>query len=87
VYVIEKSIIVVLSGEYKKLIDKSGLVQRYDAFDGSPFSEEVTGGRVRHLDLSVAQYGLALYDWVISLEVAEHVPVEFESIYLDNIFR
>ena len=27
------------------------------------------------------------YDWIISLEVAEHIPQEFESIYLDNLVR
>ena len=28
-----------------------------------------------------------VYDWAISLEVAEHIPNKFESIYLDNIIR
>ena len=39
------------------------------------------------LDLTLEQYGLKLYDWVMSLEVAEHIPAEFESIYIDNIVR
>ncbi len=30
----------------------------YDAFDGSPFGKETSGGVVEHLDLSVPQYGL-----------------------------
>jgi len=69
------------------VVDASGLVRRYDAFDGSPFSEQVSSGRVRHLDLSVPQFGLPLYDWVVSLEVAEHIPPAFEAAYLDNLFR
>ena len=40
-----------------------------------------------YLDLTLPQYGLPLYDWVISLEVAEHIPAESEAIYLDNIVR
>jgi tryptophanyl-tRNA synthetase len=39
------------------------------------------------MDLTVPQYGIPLYDWVISLEVAEHIPSKYESIYLDNLFR
>jgi len=62
-------------------------VNRYDAFDGAPFSEETTGGAVRFLDLSVPQLWLPRYDWVVCLEVVEHIPSEFESIVLDNVIR
>ena len=65
----------------------SGLLKGYDAYDGAPFSEKTSEGRVQYLDLTLPQYGLPLYDWVMSLEVAEHIPKEFESIYLDNIVR
>ncbi len=27
------------------------------------------------------------YDWIISLEVAEHIPAQFESIYIDNLVK
>ena len=65
----------------------SGLLKGYDAYDGAPFSEKTSEGRVQYLDLTLPQYGLPLYDWVMSLEVAEHIPKEYESIYLDNIVR
>ena len=42
---------------------------------------------MKYLDLTVPQYGLPLYDWVMSLEVAEHIPREYESVYLSNIVR
>ena len=42
---------------------------------------------MKYLDLTIPQYGLPAYDWIISLEVAEHIPKEFESTYLDNIVR
>lgn len=74
-------------GQYKKLIDKTKLLKTYDAYDGSPFSEELSNGTVNHLDLSVPQYGLPMYDWILSLEVVEHMPAQYESVYLDNIFR
>jgi tryptophanyl-tRNA synthetase len=39
------------------------------------------------MDLSIPQYGIRQYDWIISLEVAEHIPKKYEAVYLDNIFR
>ena len=39
------------------------------------------------LDLTLPQYGLPLYDWVMSLEVAEHIPQDYEAIFIDNIVR
>jgi len=37
--------------------------------------------------LSVPIYHLNSYDWVISMEVAEHIPKAFESVFLDNVCR
>jgi hypothetical protein len=74
-------------GLYKKLILEEGEVKLYDSFDGAPYCEETTDGRVQFLDLSVPIYHLNHYDWIVSLEVAEHIPQEHESIYLDNLAR
>ena len=74
-------------GFYKKLLTETGKLKKYDAYDGAPFSEYTTQGRVQFLDLTLPQYGLPLYDWIISLEVAEHIPNKYESIYIDNVVR
>lgn len=37
--------------------------------------------------MTVPQYGLRLYDWVISLEVVEHIPSTYEDIVLGNLVR
>ncbi len=74
-------------GEYQAFISTLDQVQTYDAFDGAPFVDETTDGHVKHLDLSVPVYHLPLYDWVISLEVAEHIPKKFEQIFIDNLTR
>lgn len=74
-------------GLYKRDILKLGQVKLYDAYDGAPYIEETSEGRVNFLDLTIPQYGIPLYDWVVSLEVAEHIPSQYEHIYLDNIFR
>ena len=39
------------------------------------------------LDLTLGQYWLPVYDWVMCLEVLEHVPKEYESTVLDNLAR
>jgi hypothetical protein len=72
-------------GGYKKLIDKSGKIKVYDSYDGAPFCENKTNGLVKFLDLSIPVYGLRLYDWVISLEVGEHIPKKYEHTFLNNI--
>lgn len=72
-------------GVYKKEITELNQVKLYDAYDGAPFTEETTDNRCKFLDLSVPIYHLPKYDWVITMEVAEHIPKEFESIFLDNV--
>lgn len=42
---------------------------------------------MKYLDLTVPHYGLPIYDWVLSVEVAEHVPREYEDVYLNNLVR
>ena len=60
---------------------------RYDAYDGAPFTEESTNGVVRYLDLILPQFWLPQYDWVLCLEVMEHIPKQHESVVLDNMIR
>ena len=74
-------------GLYKKLLLETGKLKLYDAYDGAPFSEGTSEGRVQFLDLTLPQYGLPLYDWIMSLEVAEHIPNKYESIFIDNVAR
>lgn len=74
-------------GNYQRLVAETGFVERYDAYDGSPFVEELTDGRVRFLDLAVPQFWLPVYDWTLCLEVLEHVPKRYESIAVNNVVR
>lgn len=74
-------------GIYKKKITELNQVKSYEAYDGAPFTEKTTENRCKFLDLSVPVYHLPKYDWVVSMEVAEHIPKKFESTFLDNIAR
>ena len=52
--------------------------------DGNPFTEELTNGIGFVADLSIP-HCFGLYDWVISFEVGEHLPKQFEDIFIDNL--
>src|SRR5512139_1420918 len=53
-------------------------------YDGNPLTEQITGGLCHVADFSEPQQ-LGLYDAVLSLEVGEHIPAEFENVYLANV--
>lgn len=56
----------------------------YKAYDGGVGIEEFTDGFVSEINLA-NKVNLRKYDFVLSLELAEHVPKAYESILLDNI--
>jgi len=39
------------------------------------------------VDLTLPQFWLPRYDWVLCLEVLEHIPDSYESVVLDNVVR
>lgn len=55
-----------------------------DAYDGNPFTPQITNGIGKVLDLSSPMY-IGKYDWVLSLEVGEHIPRQYENIFINNI--
>lgn len=71
---------------YAKAIKQVNGIQ-VDAFDGNPKVKELSNNFASQLDLS-EEFDLGTeYDTVISLEVAEHIPKEFEEVYLSNIIK
>ena len=54
-------------------------------YDGNPNTPNYTNGICGVLDLSEDFTLDAKFDCVISLEVGEHIPKEYESVFLDNI--
>eukprot|EP00931_Biecheleriopsis_adriatica_P009506 TRINITY_DN110581_c0_g1_i1.p1 TRINITY_DN110581_c0_g1~~TRINITY_DN110581_c0_g1_i1.p1 ORF type:complete len:433 (-),score=93.57 TRINITY_DN110581_c0_g1_i1:18-1316(-) len=74
-------------GHYSAFLNATALYAAH-AFDGAANIAAISGGRVRHARLD--QPGLSLgqrFDWVLCLEVAEHVPQELEGAFLDNLAR
>ncbi len=71
------------TGEYVKLLRGSGI--RSDGFDGNPDTPAISKNTCQVQDLGVPFRSPAGYDWVMSLEVGEHLPKELESVFIDNL--
>lgn len=56
-------------------------------YDGNPCTEEISDGVCKVADLAEQCFFPQVYDWVLCLEVGEHMPEEFEPCLLDNIHR
>lgn len=56
-----------------------------DGFDGNPNTPELTNNMCQIIDLSVPVTFEKKYDWVLSLEVGEHLPEKYEDIFLNNL--
>lgn len=75
-------------GQYGLYFKRSNASFHWTGFDGAINVEEYTSDFVRWADLSVPGFIIPdLADWVMALEVGEHVPAEFEDVVLDNIAR
>jgi len=69
-------------GEYtRSLVDKGFYCSGYD---GNPYTPNITSGLCEVLDLS-EEHDLEVRDYVLCLEVGEHVPQQFESTLINNI--
>lgn len=58
-------------GIYREILTSFKLVKSYTSFDGSPFIVNGTKGKVQFLDLTLPQYGLRAFDWVLSLGISK----------------
>src|SRR5512147_1480448 len=71
-------------GAYTRALRKAG-IDCY-GYDGNPNTPAITGGLCKIADFA-RPLVLGLYDWVLCLEVGEHIPAEYESALLDNLDR
>lgn len=71
------------NGGFLKVAKDFCMVKGYDNY---PNVKENTDGLGDNADLSQVQ-NLGLYDWVVSFEVGEHIPREFENNFFINIAR
>ena len=72
-------------GDYASSIISSGI--NCEAYDGNLNTKILSKGLANVLDLSESFDLQKKYDCVLSLEVGEHIPKEYEQIFLDNICK
>lgn len=70
-------------GTYVKHFREEGL--RADGFDGNPQTPILTNNVCGVRDLSEPFTFETPYDWVMSLEVGEHLPAKFETVFINNL--
>lgn len=58
-----------------------------DGFDGNPETPSLSDGVASVLDLSEPVSINKEYDWVLSLEVGEHLPKQYETIFIENLHK
>jgi len=59
---------------------------QYNAYDGAGNGETYTKGMMTYADFTLP-LNFPISDWVVSLEVGEHIPSKFKGIFLRNLHR
>ena len=70
-------------GSYVKHLRNAGF--DCHGVDGNPNTPELTDNLCSQADLAKPLESNRIFDWVISLEVAEHIPAKYERTYLGNL--
>ncbi|CAG0918873.1 unnamed protein product [Notodromas monacha] len=63
------------------------VLQSWTGYDGTPGIQNLTAGLVKHMDLSKPGYIGRTFNWVLSLEVGEHIPRKYQANYISNLVR
>jgi hypothetical protein len=71
-------------GDYVKTLISKGL--RCQGWDGNPMTSEISNGICRVKDFSQEQ-DIGFHDLVLSLEVGEHIPKQFEGQFITNLTK
>ena len=54
-------------------------------YDGNPYTEKLTNGKCKVLDLTDDFNVNEKFSWIICLELGEHIPKEFEDKLINNL--
>lgn len=73
-------------GQYSAWLNETGLMTAV-AFDGTEQATEISGGVVMEINLIEDLRLWRTFDWVLCLEVGEHIPKQYSGILLRNLRR
>ena len=69
-------------GKYSEYFTQQGIFT--SCYDGNPDTQTLSNGRCAVINLT-EKINLNKHDWVLSLEVGEHLPQKYEDILIDNL--
>ena len=73
-------------GQYGRYFKERLPALMYRGYDGAGDIEAYTQGFVSYTDLTLPlEYPIS--EWVMSLEVGEHIPSQFEGVFVRNLHR
>jgi SAM-dependent methyltransferase len=72
------------NGSYTKYMNEHD--RHCVGYDGSPLTPEITGGLCSIRDFSIP-VDIGQFDNVICLEVGEHIPLQYEQVFINNLCR
>ncbi len=58
-----------------------------EGYDGNPDTVSLSDGLAKVADLSAPLDFGKTFDWILALEVAEHIPKPFETTFIENLHR
>jgi hypothetical protein len=70
-------------GHYVEALSLQG--HKVAGVDGIPGIDQLSGGKVIEFNLTKAVGWNPPADWALCIEVGEHIPEQFESVFLDNL--
>lgn len=73
------------TGAYSKYFIANNI--QCEAYDGNPNTFKISEGIGKVLDLTNIINLNKQYDCVLSLEVGEHIPAQYEQIFIDNVCK
>nr|XP_045604921.1 uncharacterized protein LOC123762454 [Procambarus clarkii] len=82
-----------INKEYLQLMSQAGLsgtrqvIKSWNGWDGAANIDEFTNGRIASVDLASPVNLGGPFEWVMSLEVGEHIPESGERNFLDNLVK
>lgn len=72
----------------RDLLHQPQVIKSWDGFDGAINVQYLSNGFIKQQDLSITDMWLGrTWDWVLSLEVGEHIPAVYEENFIDNLVR
>ncbi|XP_037792928.1 uncharacterized protein LOC119588307 [Penaeus monodon] len=69
------------------LTGRGQVVRSWKGWDAAANVSRLSHGRIRRLNLARRADVGERFDWVLSLEVGEHIPRQSEGVFLDNLVR